>query len=334
MSRKAETSGVPESLRSSGSSFSSFTHVSAIADDALTTPHTLLEHASSLLDQAAPSPTSSVTLTPTSSRDLSGSNHIPTPTSLPLPPATPNEDEKTPVATPPPLSRPGNFTSSSSPDAAVTPVSSRSHDARDIITSPTPNQPQDFTLDKSAAPLATSETLDDMFAAAAATAPQNRSVGSASGSGGEELYPPTQTKRRAMLQSTGSSSSTSLEISDILSHVRKADADNTTAAGGNSDAAGNDMKIPPLPKEYAQTLEEIESATEDENAKYSYSIWPRPPDVPDVSLQAQRLAAEAIHHRYTGPRCRHYIAVTTANLKCDKSILQNNGDESISCSLI
>ncbi len=211
--RTSDIVATPDTVRSSGgSSMSSFTHVSAMDDDQLRTPH-----ASVSQSQVHPSPGSSITLTPVSSKDISNpvSPQTGGPSSVPLPPLTLAEEsndqfsphERITAAQQQPMVGPGPLPVTSPPTppqtrnlAAAGPnfsaaAATHSHDF--LTSSPASHKPDNFQPPKSDS------------SAEGAPADQSYQSGAAS-----------DTQRKS-LKSTGSSSSASLEVSEILESAGK-----------------------------------------------------------------------------------------------------------------
>ncbi|XP_064640360.1 enhancer of mRNA-decapping protein 4-like isoform X2 [Lineus longissimus] len=289
--RKYADQAALDSFRSSlTSSTSSFTQVTAMADGS-----------SSFMDPTLQSPGSSITLTPTSvthdPREVLQTS-TPTQTSLvqdvPLPPSTPGEDELNSSRSSSIFNTP-IMAGVSSPRSAQSPLGSSS--LIDLQPSPM-SKPSDFmsprstgssetslkasstvkTIDLLAStgavngPLATSETVDDMF---------SKDDASSRGS---------QTPRKK-LQSMGSSSSTSMEVSDILSLSRRTDEGSGGSGEETAPVVTNDL-IGDISPAYI-SAESKDYSGDDEKGKKAYdaTIWPK---APDVSNEAKRLAVEAL----------------------------------------
>ena len=133
--------------------------------------------------QSHTSPGSSITLTPASSKDMSAVAEQVTPSSIPLPPVTPGEEA-----------------------ALRTPTSTDTqHPLFPDMSSLSSSSPAAKQVTETASPISSIKTSSDV--------------------GGDERADDTfegATTRRSALQSTGSSSSTSLEVSEILEGVRPA----------------------------------------------------------------------------------------------------------------
>ncbi len=106
-----------------------------------------------------------------------------------------------------------------------------------------------------------------------------------------------QANRRGTLQSTGSSSSTSLEVSEILEGARRPGQEmmyeETTEEEEELGKDGEEEIGAPQHQQLEERVEEDQATP----AQYDPRIWPKPPDVDpdDVGLEAQRLASQAIH---------------------------------------
>ena len=219
---------------SSGSS--TFTHVTAMDDAALQTPR-------GFISQSQPSPGSSLTITPTSSRDLSGISSQPTPTSVPLPPSTPGEEEA--LRTP--------RRSTSPPSATLAPLTSEL--PQDFVTSsPASGHKGEFKPPQEAS------SVDDLF------------------------HP--EIKRRTMLQSTGSSSSTSLEVSEILEGARKPGHEMEAYVSG-------DMEVEPEPTRGAEIEDEGETEIQEQIQEGSEILPSASRSLDELDLTAPEVAAES-----------------------------------------
>ena len=184
------------------SNSSSFTQVTAMDEDAIRTPHGSVMTSQQSTQQSHTSPGSSVTLTPASSKDMSAVAEQVTPSSIPLPPVTPGEEA-----------------------ALRTPTSPDAHQ---------PLFPKLPTLSSSSpAAKQTGETASPIS-----------SIKTSSDIGGDERADDAfegSSTRRTTLQSTGSSSSTSLEVSEILEGVRPANQPEETEADAEFEDAKGDI---------------------------------------------------------------------------------------------
>ena len=280
---RRESGAVEDSVRSSGSS--SFTQVTAMDEDQLRTPRAPVPHSHT-------TPESSITLTPASSHDLSavGSPHTQaTPTSLPLPPPTPGEDAALSterLSSSDAIISLGPCSPSQSPSSKI-PKPSQANSQEFYTSSPASQKTKDFRpplKSDSEVQETSSETMD-------------------------ELFHNCVSKPRQILHSTGSSSSTSLEVLEILegAHKHGQDVNNEVGAMAQSEAgqhgnnilsdkqSGSEMAFSengsgPRTLEHEEHDEEEED--DDRSVKYDERIWPKPPD--PVQVEAQRMASEAI----------------------------------------
>lgn len=255
-------------------------------DDQLRTPRAPASH-------SHPSPGSSITLTPASSHDLSalGSPHTQgTPTSLPLPPPTPGEDAALSAERLPS----GDAIMSQGPRSPESKfhMPSQANSQEFYTSSPASQKTKDFrppVRSDSEAQETSSETMDELF--------HNR-----------------VSKPRQILHSTGSSSSTSLEVLEILEGVRKHGQDVTNEEEDADDAMprqdiGQHSNPDGQNEQSENEMAFIENGSglgtldneehdgdseedEDRSVKYDERIWPKPPD--PVQVEAHRMASEAI----------------------------------------
>lgn len=100
--------------------------------------------------------------------------------------------------------------------------------------------------------------------------------------------------RRSYLQSTGSSSSTSLEVSEILEGAKKPGEDGNFDENIEEDIQETDEQSPETSQLGARNSELVKDGNSKSGGGYDANIWPQPPDVAEVGIEAQRLAAEAI----------------------------------------
>ena len=207
--------------------------MTAIHEESVGTPQSSFEKAYEKAAAAVLSPSSSITLTPTSSKDLSGSNGhlIQTPSSIPLPPVTPSEESKLNI----------------------------------LDLSPTPPIAPTGLLEPDG-PIATSEQVDDLFM--------------------------TKPSCRRTLQSTGSSSSTSMEVSEIFSQgdrsssadlLKKEDPKEEEEEEESATAAGDTIVEEERERQPVAATEEVVVAPPGDGklkpGEYDFAIWPKPPDV-------------------------------------------------------
>lgn len=283
----------PDNARSSGgSSISSLTAVTALDED-LRTPHTSVAAPPSIT-----SPSSSLTLTPASSRDYSVI--IPSSGTPPHPP-------------------PADSASFLPPEAPLTPP--RSNISQDFVTS----SPASHHLQQA------SDFLP----------PSNVSFSKEEKDEGEGLNSShdssVEAPQRHKLQSTGSSSSASLEVSEILEGAKKPghempyeeeeeeeeeqeeeeeeqeeedEEEEEEKEDKDEDDEDEDELDQDIPEEIEQQEDDdkpiVEEDSEEEGVKveepkrpeYDSRIWPRAPVVSneaELGLEARMLAAEAIH---------------------------------------
>ena len=111
-----------------------------------------------------------------------------------------------------------------------------------------------------------------------------------------------KTQRRSTLESTESSSSTSLEVSEILEAARQPDGDEETEDENVAASRADDDDV--METQSSQMMDLPEQQVP-QKSPYKSSIWPQPPDLGEVNMEAERLASNAIqraaelhsHHR-------------------------------------
>ena len=265
---------VPDAVgQSSVSTLSSLTHVTTMDDDH---PQTLTTGQ----DSAA----SSVTITPASSLDLTAGLPLGTPTSVPLPPPTPGEDASNPSsrrvseiepASPSSFrSQPPEFIKDTLPHLPSPPHSEGSFPTiptlnKDFFTSsPMPDHRFQLVTNSNQS----SDTVDKMFST------DSSSVH----------------RQRAKLQSNGSSSSTSLEVSEILDGMKRSDPEEFLGEEEEEDDEEEegeeaDVKQGPVSERAQGDVAELPA-----KPHYDLKAWPKPPDVADVNRDAERMTVDTL----------------------------------------
>ena len=97
--------------------------------------------------------------------------------------------------------------------------------------------------------------------------------------------------QRVKLQSNGSSSSTSLEVSEILDGMKKSDPEEFLGEEEEEEEEAEDAQV-----KQEQMTEHAQGEVVALPAKPHYDLkaWPKPPDVADVNRDAERLTVDAL----------------------------------------